>query len=78
LIVILAVISTYADAPICDLCLDQDYVMTYFGGDEDACLEANCLEIPINTNNWVLVMMGGVLMSASYIIYKKQNKPQKL
>jgi hypothetical protein len=50
------------EAPVCDICLDPDFVASKGYADFEECSVAECVEVPINSSVWVLLASGTVLV----------------
>jgi len=74
LLVIFSQYSVIAQSPGCDQCYnDPVFVTDIYGGDQEACFDAEC-GIPVNTNSWVLLLLGVSIIAVGYVISKKSNE----
>ncbi|MFN0049669.1 MAG: hypothetical protein ACKVOU_11150 [Cytophagales bacterium] len=62
------------EAPVCDVCLDPDFVASEGYTDFDECSIAECLEVPINTSVWVLLASGMAILGFLYITTANTGK----
>jgi hypothetical protein len=61
-----------AEGPVCDQCLDEAYVIANGYASEDECLNANCLEVPLNTSSIYLIVIGlGIVFLAFHFDFQR-------